>query len=202
MEQNKNYPWSGCGTDKEIVGCRFSLAVMSDDYASKILDALATVDTSHVWSETDLLSTTYRGHQTNVINTVKELFVAINDGETHMTLEATLSKGCPGDVEEDIPMELAPAKATSTTKEFPVHGKFSFYPLGQADYMDHIAHIVNLAIDKGIYDRPSHYATQLYGDVNELFDYFHEIMTYSGEHLDHFVYQITLSVNSPSLKQR
>jgi len=200
MKKNKSYPWSGCGTDKEITGCRFSLAVMADDYVSKILGALEKVDTSHVWSETDLLSTTYRGHQTNVINTLKELFVAINDDKTHLTLEATLSKGCPGDIEGDIPMELAPTTVASTKKEFPVHGKFSFYPMGEGNYMDHIACIVNLAIDKGIYDKPSHYATQLYGDVNELFDYFHEIMAYSDEHLDHFIYQITLSVNSPSLR--
>jgi len=200
MEQNKPYPWSSCGSDKEIAGCRFSLAVMSDQYVDKILGALGRVDTSHVWSATDLLSTTYRGHQTNVINTVKDLFVEVNDGETHITLEATLSKGCPGDVEEDIPMKLAPTKVVSASKKFPVHVKFSFYPMGEGDYMAHIAHIVNLAIDKGIYDRPSHYATQLYGDVNELFDYFHDIMAYSDEHLDHFVYQITLSVNSPSLR--
>ena len=201
MEQNKQYPWSGCGTDKAITGCRFSLAVMADDYAPKILDALKQIDTSYVWSETDLLSTTYRGHQTNVINTLKNLFKTINDGSTHITLEATLSKGCPGDVETDIPMTLAPTPVTTVEKNFPVHGKFSFYPMGKDDYMDHIAHIVNLAIEKKIYDQSSHYATQLYGDVNELFDYFHDIMTYADDQINHFVYQITLSVNSPSVSK-
>lgn len=206
MEQNKQYPWSGCGTDKDITGCRFSLAVMSDDYATKILSALAQVDTSHVHSGTDLLSTTYRGHQTNVINTVRDLFTAVNDGVTHITLEATLSKGCPGDTEDDIPMELVARTITDTEKNFqgksfPVHCKFSFYPMGDGNYMDHIAHIIRLAMDKGIYDGPSHYATMLHGDVHELFDYFEEIMAYSDAHLDHFIYQITLSVNSPSLKK-
>ena len=201
MQQKKLYPWSGCGTDKEITGCRFSLSVMADDYVPKILGALNAINTSHVWSETDLLSTTYRGHQTNVINTLKELFIAINDGQTHITLEATLSKGCPGDCDDDIPMMLAPVIGESSDKKFDTHGKLSFYPMGEVAYMDHIAYVVNLAIDKGIYDKSSHYATQLYGDVHALFDYFHEIFDYADTFLNHFIYQITLSINSPSLRR-
>jgi len=200
MEQNK-YPWSGCGTDKEITGCRFSLSVMADDYATKILNALNKIDTTHVWSKTDLLSTTYRGHKSNVINTLKELFIAVNDNETHITLEATLSKGCPGDTEEDIPMELAPVTSESANQKFDVLAKIAFYPMGIDNYMDHIAYVVNLAIKKGIYDKSSHYATQLHGDVNELFDYFHEIFDYADENINHFIYQITLSINSPSLRR-
>jgi len=201
VEQNKQYPWSGCGTDKEIAGCRFSLSVMADDYAAKILNALSKVDTSHVWSETDLLSTTYRGHKANVINALKELFIAINDNETHITLEATLSKGCPGDIDTDIPMELSPAVNKSSMEKFDVHAKIAFYPMSEINYMDHIAHVVNLAINEGVYDKSSHYATQLYGDVNKLFDYFHKVFDYADEHINHFIYQITLSINSPSLKK-
>lgn len=201
MEQNKQqYPWSGCGTDKEITGCRFSLSVMSDDYVSKILNALEAIDTTQVWKATDLLSTTYRGHKTNVIQTLKELFIAVNDNETHITLEATLSKGCPGDTEEDIPMELAPVIKRLPSTKFNVHGKIAFYPMGQLDYLAHIAHVVRLAINKGVYDKSSHYATQLHGDVHDLFDYFHEIFDYADEHLEHFIYQITLSINSPSAR--
>ena len=200
QQNNKQYPWSGCGADKEITGCRFSLSVMADDYASKILNALNKVDTSHVWKETDLLSTTYRGQKRNVINTLKELFIAINDEETHITLEATLSKGCPGDHDDDISTELAPVIRVSSSKKFAVHAKIAFYPMGETGYMDYIAYVVNLAIDKGIYDKSSHYATQLYGDVHTLFDYFHEIFDYADEHISHFIFQFTLSINSSSLR--
>ena len=202
MEQKKQYPWSGCGTDKEIAGCRFSLSVMADDYASKILNALDKVDTSHVWKETDLLSTTYRGHKTNVINTLKNLFITINDDETHITLEATLSKGCPGDTESDIPMMLSPVRVDTLSERFDVYAKISFYPMGKCNYMDHIAHVVNLAINNGIYDKSSHYATQLHGDVHKLFDYFHEIFDYADKHIEHFIFQVTLSINSPSLGKK
>ena len=200
MEKNKKYPWLGCGTDKEITGCRFSLAVMSDDYVPKILGALEKVNTSQVWSATDHLSTTYRGHKTNVINTLKELLIAINDGEAHITLEATLSKGCPGDMDTDVPMALVPATNQASNERFELHGKLAFYPLAQIDYMDHIAHVVNLAIDRKIYDKSSHYATEFKGDVHDIFGYLHDIFDYADAHVEHFVYQITLSLNSPSLK--
>ncbi|MCL1990479.1 MAG: Ykof family thiamine-binding protein [Defluviitaleaceae bacterium] len=198
MEKNKQYPWSGCGTNKDITGCRFSLSVMRDDYVRHILSALKQVDTRHVWSHTDALSTTYRGHKFNVVNAVKELFIAANDGKTHMTLEATFTKGCPGDTEADIPLALSPKEKEVQEKKFDVLCKFSFYPMGSNDYMDQIAYVVNLAIDRNLYVGPSHYATELKGDVQDLFAYFNDIINYADEHIDHFIYQVTLSVNSPS----
>ena len=187
--------------NKRITGCRFSLSVMSDDYVPKILNALNEVDTSHVWSSTDLLSTTYRGHKTNVINTLKELFIAVNDSKTHITLEITLSKGNPNESINDISMkQTLDTDQTSADKRFIVHGKIAFYPMGCLDYQNHISHIINLAIEKDIYDTPSHYATQIHGDVHDIFDYFHKIFEYADKHIEHFVYQITLSINSPSLK--
>ena len=201
MEQKK-YPWSGCGANTEITGCRFSLSVMSDDYVQKILGALAKIDTSYVWQQTDLISTTYRGHKTNVINTVKKLLIAVNDGKTHITLEATLSSGCPSDTDADIPMVLAPAAVIKTNKKFDVYAKIAFYPMGIIDYMDHIAHVVNISIKSDLYIKSSHYATELHGDVNDLFGYFHEIFDYADNHIAHFIYQITLSMNSPSIKNK
>lgn len=198
MEKNKNYPWKGCGTDKEITGCRFSLAVMNDDYADMILQSLKHVDKSNVWSHTDALSTIYRGKRVHVVDTVKACFVNVNDGKTHITMEATFSKGCPGDVDEDSPLVNMEEPLHNVEKKFPVLSKISFYPLGITDYMDHIAYVVNVAIDKGLYKGSSHYATELSGDVHEIFNYFQEIMEYAEKHIDHFVLQVTLSVNSPS----
>lgn len=184
-----------------IAGCRFSLAVMSDDYVPKILNALKAVDTSHVWSFTDLLSTTYLGHKTNVINTLKELFIAVNDNQTHITLEITLSKDNSNKSIGDIQTRITPTTNRLSNQNFDVCGKIAFYPMGTLDYMNHISHITNLAIEANIYDKPSYYATQIRGDVQNLFDYFHEIFDYADKHIEHFIYQITLSINSPSTKK-
>ena len=44
-----------------IAGCRFTLYPMSDKYIEIILGSLEKTNTSAVWSETDALSTVYRG---------------------------------------------------------------------------------------------------------------------------------------------
>ena len=54
-------PWSGRGTSLPISGCRFSLYPMSDQFIDLILGSLEKTDTSAVWSESDALSTVYRG---------------------------------------------------------------------------------------------------------------------------------------------
>ena len=42
------------------------------------------------------------------------------------------------------------------------------------------------------------YVTVLKGDVQDLFSYFDWVLGYCAEHLGHAVFQVTLSVNSPS----
>ena len=54
-------PWAGRGTALPIAGCRFTLYPMTDRFIDIILGALEKTDTSAVWSETDALSTVYRG---------------------------------------------------------------------------------------------------------------------------------------------
>jgi len=196
MEKN-NYPWTGCGTDKEITGCRFSLSVMSNDFISKILTAIQDVSAETIWASTDAISTTYRGKREHVMQAVRDVFVRVNDGRTHVTMEATFSKGCPGDVDEDSILSDR-ASFGVYVKNFDVLCKIAFYPLGVASYMEHIAHVVNLAIERRIYHQSSHYATEIKGDVYEIFAFFDEIMKYGEAHLDHFVLQTTLSINSPT----
>ena len=107
MSENSKYVTYGscgcgsCGASKEITGCRFSLSPMSDKYIDIILGALGKVDTSKVWKETDKLSTIYRGKRIHVLDAVKGLFIHSYDENVHTTLEATLSKGCPGDTDAD-----------------------------------------------------------------------------------------------------
>ena len=79
---------------------------------------------------------------------------------------------------------------------FPVDSKVSLYPMGVDNYMQYIADVVNKAIDLGIYDCSSHYATILKGDVQELFSYFEWVAEYCEERLSHYIFEITLSVNS------
>ena len=193
-------------TNMAITGCRFSLSVMSDDYANIILNAIGCVDTQRIWSGTDALSTVYRGERSRVVDAVKSCFVHVNDGRTHITMEATFSKGCPGDTSGDSHLAEADAPAAAPTnragKNFDVLGKISLYPLGVPTYMEHIAHAVNIAKDIGVFKGVSHYATELQGDVDGIFDCLDEIMGYAEKNVAHYVLQTTLSVNSPSMASR
>ena len=118
-----------------------------------------------------------------------------------MTMEATVSKGCPGDT--DAECYLAEDDALLNEPEikdihFPVNCKISLYPMGVPDYMKYIADVVNMSIDCGVYDRSYHYATILEGDVQDLFAYFDKATDYCGANLSHYILEITLSVNSPT----
>ena len=182
-----------------ITGCRFSLSVMSDNYANLILNAIKEVDTKNVWSSTDALSTIYRGKRVHVVDCVKNVFTKVNDGKTHITLEATFSKGCPCDIDGDCILAESDEPPGGSAVSFDVLSKISFYPLGTAKYMEHIAAVVNMAKENKLYKKSSHYATEIEGDVNEIFDYFNQVLQYAEENIDHYVLQVTLSVNSPSL---
>ena len=197
MEQ-KNCPWRGCGATRDITGCRFSISAMSDNFISMILDAIKKVDTKKIWSATDTLSTVYRGKRIHVMDCLKACFAHFNDGKTHITMEAAISKGCPGDVDDDAFFAEDDAPLNNTQQKFTAFSKISFYPMGITDYMDHIAHVVKLAMDRGLHVETSHYATVLKGDINDLFDYFGAALIYAEQNISHYVLQITLSANSPS----
>lgn len=196
----------GCattGASKAITGCRFSISPMSDDYINILIGAINKVKTDKVWAATDELSTVYRGKQIHVEDAVKACFIHAWRENVHMTMEATFSKGCPGDVdadsliaEDDVLMNADSMKDI----HFPVSCKIALYPMGIPDYMKYIAEVVNHAIDLGIYDRSSHYCTILKGDIHDLFDYFSYVNRTCGEKLSHYIFEVTLSVNSPSEK--
>lgn len=191
----------GCGVESPINGCRFTLAPMCDDFVDVILSAVAKTDQTKVWIKTDKLSTVCRGRQCHVEDVVKACFIHAYRAGTHMTMEATYSRGCPGDTEADcfLAQEDAPANEEAIKDaHFPVVCKISLYPMGVGNYMEYIAHVVNHAIDLGIYAGSSHYCTMLACDVQALFAYIHDVNSYCGEHLSHYVFEVTVSVNSPT----
>lgn len=194
-------PWSGRGAGSDITGCRFSLSVMDGRYADIILGAVEKTDTSKVWSATDSLSTVYRGKRSHVVDAVRACFTHAYTPGVHMTLEATFSKGCPGDTDADCYLSEDDALANAPSLggiRFPADGKIAFYPLGVPDYMEHIAAVVRMAMEKGLYSQSSHYATMLHGDAAALFAYFDEALAYAQDRISHYVLECTLSVNSPT----
>lgn len=188
------------GSHLDITGARFNLAPMSDDFIEIILGAINKVDLSKVWTHTDHTSTVYRGGSVEVFDALKACFVSSYRPGVHTSLEATISKGCPGDVDEDTVLFFEGDRvneARSQAIQFPVIGKFAVYPMGSDQYMHLIEKLVNIGIDKGIITGTGHYVTFLGGDVHEVFNYLETVFTILDEAVSHFVIQVTLLCNVP-----
>lgn len=141
-------PWAGRGTDLPISGCRFTLYPMCDNFIDIILGGLERVDTSAVWSETDALSTVYRGKLDYVMDAVSALFASAWTEGVHMAIEGQVSKGCPGDVSGDSKLTYegeAPNHAIVEAATQPCLCKLALYPMGVGDYIDDIARVWRMA---------------------------------------------------------
>ena len=194
-------PWEGRGANLDISGCRFSLYPMTDNFVSVILGSLEKTDTSAVWSQSDALSTVYRGKLPYVADAVRALFINAWQPEVHMALEGQFSKGCPGDTDGDSLLDRegeAPNRAKIQDRHFPVLCKLALYPMGTGDYIDEIAKVWRMAEAEGLNPKTIHYATRIEGDVQKVFDYLEEVCRLMEQSVPHYILHFTLSVNSPT----
>lgn len=205
--EKKHVDYGSCaagtpGSKKGIIGARFNLSPMSDDFENIILSAIKKVDLSKVWAETDHVSTVYRGKEEAVFDALKAAFVYAYQKGTHRTLEATISKGYPGDSESDYTLEFDNPRVNQKESEgidFPVIGKYALYPMGSDNYMATIAEVVNEGIDRGVVTGSGHYGTNLGGNVQDMFDYLEYVSHTVGKEVSHYIIQFTLHCNVPEL---
>lgn len=165
--------------------------------------SLEKTNTSAVWSETDALSTVYRGKLPYVADAVQALFLNAYRPGVHMALEGQFSKGCPGDVSGDSVLNRegeAPNAALVKDIHFPVHCKLALYPLGDAQYIDEIAKVWHMAQDEGLNPKTIHYATRIDGDVQDVFTYLTHVceLMENAPAVHHYVLHFTMNCNSPT----
>ena len=198
-------PWAGRGTDLPISGCRFTLYPMCDNFIDIILGGLERVDTSAVWSETDALSTVYRGKLDYVMDAVSALFASAWTEGVHMAIEGQVSKGCPGDVSGDSKLTYegeAPNHAIVEAATQPCLCKLALYPMGVGDYIDDIARVWRMAQDRGLNPQTIHYATRIEGSIYDVFAYLTDVckLMEASESVRHYVLHFTINVNSPTVE--
>lgn len=198
-------PWAGRGTDLPISGCRFTLYPMCDNFIDIILGGLERVDTSAVWSETDALSTVYRGKLDYVMDAVSALFASAWTEGVHMAIEGQVSKGCPGDVSGDSKLtyeDEAPNHAIVEAATQPCLCKLALYPMGVGDYIDDIARVWRMAEDRGLNPQTIHYATRIEGSIHDVFAYLTDVckLMEASESVHHYVLHFTINVNSPTVE--
>lgn len=178
---------------------------MCDNFIDIILGGLERVDTSAVWSETDALSTVYRGKLDYVMDAVSALFASAWTEGVHMAIEGQVSKGCPGDVSGDSKLTYegeAPNHAIVEAAMQPCLCKLALYPMGVGDYIDDIARVWRMAEDRGLNPQTIHYATRIEGSIHDVFAYLTDVckLMEASESVHHYVLHFTINVNSPTVE--
>lgn len=189
--------------EERIAGCQFNLSVMSDDFADIILSALNEVDTSKIWNDTDDVSTCVRGKKHHVFDVVKAIYLHAAKTGKHVEMSGTFSIGCPGDDSGEAYMDVTDERMNEavTSEIMQTAGcKFALYPMNTNNYMDKIYEQIDLSKESGVRVSPTHYATRLDGEVNDIFRAIETSFTKVQEVVSHTTMTFTISANSPSSK--
>lgn len=189
----------------QIAGCSFSVYPMCDQFADLILDALEQVDTSKVWLNTDEVSTIVRGRIPHIFDVASAIFLQASKSGEHVVFSGTFSVGCPGDTEghsylaED---DIRQNAETSDEIEQDVVAKFALYPMGGGDYMEVIYRQIEAMKEHGVEVSPTHYETKLAGTAQNVFKGLEKVFLETDRAgSSHTVMTVTVSANSPSLKE-
>lgn len=190
-----------------MIGVRFSLYPLCDDFVPLILAAVDGLDRFGVDVETDNVSTCLLGTEPHLFEALRVAFGRATRSGAHVALVATFSAGCPGEPEGDVCLPRA-YEGPSGGEEgwspeaycLPEHlsAQFALYPLGVADYMDTIYAQIERAKGMGMRVVGRHFCTHLYGRGEEVFAALRGAFAAARERATHVVMTVTLSANSPS----
>ncbi len=197
-------------------GAQLSLYPMSDDFVGIILGAIKALDPwrASLRVETDDLSTLMVGPPEVLFPAMRDLFVAAAQSGVHVTLHATVSRGCPGEPDDPIctpagglppfaPLAdcIAAAQARvagAAPTGQAVAAQFSLYPLGLGHHMDEIYGCIDFLKASGTFERSKNFCTKLRGDAGPVFETLSQAFTGFGAQAGHVALDVTLSANSPS----
>ena len=195
------------------VGARVTAAVMSEDYARILTDALSRLDLTGLVRETGDVSTYLGGHETHLQRVLIDLAEALARTGHHATVSVLLSRGCPGEVACELPGGAGPRPAAvpeaRRTGRF-ASAEWALYPLADEvtaegaapDHMRDIYAAIDHAKELGTYRGSEHFVTRLEGDLGEVIATALAGWLLVGRSVQHVTSHLTLSLNSPSHEVR
>lgn len=200
-----------------FIGAQVSLYPMTSDFVRVITGALGALDPyrSDLRIETDDVSTLMVGAPGPLFDAIRDLFAAAARGPDHVTLHATISRGCPGEpddpscrcetlvVAQDQPLATRQADALAVVQAAPAAGveidvQFSLYVLGADRHMDEIYGCIAFLKDSGVFLRSKNFCTRLRGDAGPVFAAVRQAFLRFGPAEGHVTIDLTASANSPS----
>ncbi len=189
-----------------FVGCQFSLYPMTDRFVEVILSAVDGLkDRGDLRVETDDLSTLLVGSPKAVFDGIERCFLKAAAAPGHLILNATFSRGCPGEPDDPLcrPEKPQAAGALLDVPRVPESGcevaaQFAVYPLGAEGYMDVIAREIEESKRAGVFAGGKHFCTRLGGDAARVFAAMLNAFERAGERTGHVVLTATVSKGSPT----
>lgn len=197
-------------------GAQISLYPMTDGFVGVILDSLGALDPwrDRLRIETDDISTLLVGAPEVLFPALRDLYVAAASSRHHCVLRATISRGCPGEPDDEIcrPADFgAPFESLATRQALareaigaaPLTGEiaaaqFSLYVMGAGDHMAEIYGCIDFLKQSGVFDRSKNFCTRLRGDAGAVFGTLEQAFTRFGPPAGHVTLDLTVSANSPS----
>lgn len=186
------------------VGARFTLAVYDTDYIRIITDALEHVDRGDLIVDTGDISTFLTGSEQDIVGHLGAVIGHAARTGTHVSAAILLSRGCPGELECELPpgvpaLGACPVALDPTGIRARAH--WSLYPLmASADerHMDHIHAAIDRARRSGVFSGSDHFASRLDGDLATVLTTAANAWIDVGHHVQHVVSHLTISINSPT----
>ena len=182
---------------------------MTGDFVPVILKAIASLEgRTDLRRSSDDLSTFLLGPPEVLFKALEDVFVDAAKTGAHVVMNATFSRGCPG--EPDEPCCYPQIKSPSVTapewdgaaRGVDVSAHFALLPLGDVQYMSHIVAEIDEAKKAGVYAGAKHFCSKLSGDARRVFSYLENAFDRGGVKTAHTVMTATLSANSPSLAKK
>jgi len=198
------------------VGARITLAAMSDDYVSIVLDALEAADSTGLDTQTGVVSTFVAGAERDLVRYLVQLVAAAGRSGAHVSATIHFSRGCPGEVVCELPggagplaAEIPDVAATGVTAV----AEWALYPLedgsqngtqagAQPDHMRDIYAAIDFARELGTFEASEHFVTRLSGDVADVIRTVAAGWILVGRTVQHVTSHVTLSINSPTATTR
>lgn len=197
-------------------GAQVSLYPMTDDFVGVITGALAALDPyrERLRIETDDISTLIVGPPEVLFPALRDLFSAAAGTGRHCVLSAAISRGCPGEPDDEIcatPLLGGPREPLETRKDAaladvarapdkatPTAAQFSLYVMGTGDHMDEIYDCIDFLKRSGVFGRSKNFCTRLDGDAGAVFAAIEAAFCRFGPPEGHVTIDLTASANSPT----
>ncbi len=202
-----------------FIGAQVSLYPMTSDFVRVILSGLEALAPyrSHLRIETDDMSTLMVGAPEPLFDAIRDLITRAARDPAHVTLHATISRGCPGEPDEPscrcevltvgqhLPLAERQSLALAAVNCAPVMNleldiQFSLYVLGQDRHMDEIYGCIDFLKASGTFLRSKNFCTRLRGDAGAVFETLRQAFLRFGPAEGHVTIDLTASANSPSAR--